>query len=121
MSQANGIATQWKNTPDRDEYLRHVLAKTAMEKFGEDLLYHCEDGSIVVHRAIVNELQLFKGVDTHRLAAKRKLSDEEVKEIKFLLIYSGLTFNEIARLTKTSYNKVHRIKHGYEYRDIDLD
>ena len=63
MCQATKIAQNWKVTPDKVEYLRHVIAKTTIEKFGEDDLYHCGDKSIVVHRKIVNELQLFKSAN----------------------------------------------------------
>ena len=51
----------------------------------------------------------------------RKLSVEDVKEMKFLLLWSGLTNSEIARYTNTSVNKVTRTKHGLEYREIDID
>ena len=53
----------------------------------------------------------------------KRLSIEEVKEIKFLLLWSWLTHKEIARYMKTSVTIVMRIKHGYgqRYSQIDID
>ena len=49
------------------------------------------------------------------------ISDDEVKDIKLLLLWSGLTVNEIARYKNVKQNQVSRIKHGDCYSNIDID
>lgn len=49
------------------------------------------------------------------------LPDDEVKDIKMMLIYSGLTITQIAMYKKLSTSQVTRIKLGDCYSQIDID
>ena len=51
----------------------------------------------------------------------KQLSVEQVKEVKFLLLWSSLTHKEIARYIGTYVRKITLIKHGHMHRDIDVD
>jgi hypothetical protein len=62
MSIANKMVCTWRNSPNKAQYIARVVASCSFENFGEDTLYHCPDNSVIVHRTLVNELQLFKGV-----------------------------------------------------------
>lgn len=48
------------------------------------------------------------------------LSDDEIRDIKMMLIYSGLTQQEIATYHHTSQATISGIKYGDIYSHIDL-
>lgn len=50
-----------------------------------------------------------------------KLTDEKVKDVKMMLIYSGLQISEIARYHGISQSQVSHIKCGDCYAHVDLD
>ena len=79
---------------------------------GSVSVYHDEKG----HRCMANGHKKCK--------LKREeinLSAEAVKDIKMMLIYSGLTISEIAKNKGISQSQVSRIKHGDCYADVDID
>ena len=56
-----------------------------------------------------------------KVAVVNKLSPETVKDIKMMLIYSGLSDSAIARYKAISQSQVTRIKLGDCYSQIDMD
>lgn len=60
MSKASIMVSSYKDN-NKDVVLSHIKAMTTRRPNGEDMLYYFDDGSIAVHKTVVNEIQLFKG------------------------------------------------------------
>lgn len=60
-------------------------------------------------------------VKKKRISHARKLSDETIKDIKLMLLYSGLKGCEIARYNAIPQSRVSEIKRCDIHADIDID
>jgi len=54
------------------------------------------------------------------LKLRQRLTDEVVRDIKMMLLYSGLTQIEIVRYHNTAQSTVSEIKSGDLYRNVDI-
>ena len=62
------------------------------------------------------KLDNFNGSNLHS-----HLSIETIKDIKMMLLYSGLSVSDIARYKGLSQSQVSHIKNGDRYSNIDID
>lgn len=58
-SKASAYVSNFKRS-DKEDCIRRLKSVATSKPIGDDTLYYLDDGSIAIHRPIVNELQLFK-------------------------------------------------------------
>lgn len=61
MSIANAFVSSFKNAQNKELVRKHMIAKSTFKKVGDDFIRYFSDGSSIIDRQIVNEIQLFKG------------------------------------------------------------
>ena len=61
MSIAGDRISSFKNSKDKQRIINKIIGEASFKLCGDDTLYYFKDDSILIHRKIVNELQLFKG------------------------------------------------------------
>jgi len=62
MCIASSRVSAFKLSDDKDRCIDRIKRESTFKIVGDDIFRYFTDGSIAVHRTIVNELQLFKAV-----------------------------------------------------------
>lgn len=73
MSIASSFVSSFKRTNNKDLVRRHAIAKSTFKRAGDDFIRYFTDGSAILDRTIVNEIQLFKG---------QKMTSKIIKAVK---------------------------------------
>ena len=59
--QAQSAIQGFKRAKDKALARNNIISRTACKRIGDDVLRYFSDGSVLIDRLIVNEMQLFKG------------------------------------------------------------